>query len=52
MLRDIIISEKRKRETCQKVDRTVNGNSGPACPVISVDFKDSIVPEASAFPCQ
>lgn len=44
VLRGVIISERWKRATCQRVERTVNGNTGPACPVISADS----APEASA----
>lgn len=51
MLRGIIISERWKREKCQKVERTVNGNTGPACPVISaVSLRTVLFPEASASP--
>lgn len=52
-LRGITISERWKREKCQKVERTVNGNTGPACPVISADsLRTALFPEASASPCR
>lgn len=51
VLRGIIISERWKREKCQKVERAVNGNTGPACPVISAGSRRiALFPEASAFP--
>ena len=53
VLRGIIISERWKREKCHKVERTVNGNTGPACPVISADsLRTALFPEASASPCR
>jgi len=47
VFRGVIISETWTREKCQRVERTVNGNTGPACPVISADSKDSVVSGAS-----
>ncbi len=53
VLRGITISERWKREKCKKVERTVNGNTGPACPVISADcLRTALFPEASASPCR
>lgn len=45
-----IISERWKQEKCQKVGRTVNGNTGPACTVISTDthcFRKPQLPPAT-----
>lgn len=53
VLRGIIISERWMRKKCQRVERTVNGNTGPAHPVVSAySVKTALFPEALASPCR
>lgn len=41
------------REKCQKVERTVNGNTGPAYPVVSAySLRTALFLEALASPCR